>query len=179
MRAQHLGSQVRRNLDSRHRTVFRDETNFVDLNARIPGQRSFQLFRERTRLGIAVRKSANKPRELWLAEIWCEVNAGNSRSDQQLRETFFGRRCAQRHSIQQYLVPRGAQQQSRIRAFLQRRAQFFPRRLERRHRSHMSEFIQTCKLQQNVQAAYKRACRLSSISSHSCGFPLSGTLLLH
>jgi hypothetical protein len=40
LRAQHFGSQVRGNLDSRHRSVFGNEANLVDLDARIAGQRN-------------------------------------------------------------------------------------------------------------------------------------------
>jgi hypothetical protein len=43
--SQHFRSQLRRHLDSRHRSIFRNESNFVDLDARITGQRGLQLFR--------------------------------------------------------------------------------------------------------------------------------------
>jgi hypothetical protein len=171
LRAQHFRSQLRRNFYSRHRAVFRNESNFIDANARVAGHRALQLFGEGTWLGISAGKRADKSRELRLGKVWCEVNAGDTGGSKQLRETFLRRRCSQRHSIQQYLIPRSAQQHSRIAAFLQRIVQLFPRRFELRHRSHVPEFVQACEFQQNVQAANKRASGLSGISSHFCGLP--------
>jgi hypothetical protein len=171
LRAQHFRRQLRRNFYSRHRTVFRHESNFIDANARVAGHRRFQLFGKRTWLGISAREGARKSRELRLGKIWCEVNTRDTGTSQKLRETFFRRRRSQRHSVQQNLVSRGAQQESRIAAFLQRGVQLFPRGFELRHRPHVPELVQARKLQQNVQAANKRAGRLSCISSHFCGIP--------
>jgi hypothetical protein len=179
LRAQHLRSQLRRNLDPRDGSIFRHKSNLIDSYAWIARQRALQLLRKRTRLRVSAGKRAHKSRELRLRQIGCKVNACDSRGSQQYRETFFRRRCSQRHSVQQDLIAGSSQQQPRIPAFIQRRAQFFPRRFKLRHRPHVPEFIQPGKLQQNVQAANKRAGCLSCISSHFCGFPLSIALLLH
>jgi hypothetical protein len=169
--AKHFRSQLRRDFYSRHRSVFRNESNFIDTDARIAGHRGLQLFSERTWFGISARKGAYKSRELRLGKIWGEVNAGDTGRSKKLRKTFFRRCRAERHSVEQNLVPRSAQQQSRVAAFFQRGVQLFPCGFELRHRSHVSELIQACKFQQNVQAANKRASRLSGISSHFCGLP--------
>jgi len=44
LRAEHFRRQLRRNFYSRHGTVFRHKSNFIDANARVPGHRGFQLF---------------------------------------------------------------------------------------------------------------------------------------
>jgi hypothetical protein len=44
LRPQDLGSQLRRNLYSRDRSIFRYESNFIDADARVAGHRSLQLF---------------------------------------------------------------------------------------------------------------------------------------
>jgi hypothetical protein len=86
-RTQCLGRQLRRHLNSRHRTVFRHKPYLVDADAGVSGQRRLQLFRQLVRLGIPARKRAHKSRKLWLGQVFCEVNAGDSRGDQQLRKT--------------------------------------------------------------------------------------------
>jgi hypothetical protein len=87
--AESFGCQLRGHLDSRDGRIFRDIANLVDLDARFTGECGFQLFCERGGLGIATRKSAHEPRELRLCQSGREVNTGNSRADQHLRETFF------------------------------------------------------------------------------------------
>jgi len=42
--AQHFRGQLRRNFYSCHRSVFRNESNFIDADARIAGHRRLQLF---------------------------------------------------------------------------------------------------------------------------------------
>jgi hypothetical protein len=75
---QHFRSQLRGNLDSRHRPVFCHEPDFVDLDAWIARQRRLQLLGQRTRLCIPTRKGAHKTRKLGLCQIHREVNAGNA-----------------------------------------------------------------------------------------------------
>jgi len=118
LRAEHFRRQLRRNFYSRHRTVFRHKSNFIDANARVAGHRGFQLFGKRTWLGISAREGARKSRELRLGKIWCEVNTCDTGRSQKLRETFFRRGRSERHTIQQNLISRSAQQQSRIAALL-------------------------------------------------------------
>jgi hypothetical protein len=60
-RAQCLGRQLRRHLNSRHRAVFRHKPYLVDADARVTSQRRLQLFRQLAGLGIATRKRAHEP----------------------------------------------------------------------------------------------------------------------
>jgi hypothetical protein len=90
-RAQDFGRQLRCDLDSRHRAVFRNESNFVDLDGSFSGHRRLQLLRQRTGLGVSAGKRANKPGKLPLLESGRKVNAGDARRGQQLCETAFAR----------------------------------------------------------------------------------------
>jgi hypothetical protein len=92
--AQRLGGELRRDLDSRHGGILSDVANLVDLDAGFAGQRGFQLFCERRRLGIATGKGAYKARKLRLRQVRRKVNAGDSRVGQQLRKAFFTSRRA-------------------------------------------------------------------------------------
>jgi len=94
------------------------------------------------------------------------MNAGDSRSNQQLREAALARGRAQRHAIQQNLRAGRSEQHAASSAFIQRAAQFLPRGFKLRRRAHVAELIQACEFQQNIQAAYERPCRSSCISSH-------------
>jgi hypothetical protein len=84
------------------------------------------------------------------------VDAGNTGSNQQLREAALARGRTQWHAIQQDLCSRSAQQKSASAAVIQRAAQLLPRCFELRRRAHVPELIQARELQQNVQAADKR-----------------------
>jgi hypothetical protein len=64
--AESLRGKLRGHLDSRHGGIFRDIANLVDLDARFTGERGFQLFRERGRLGVAAWKTAYEAGKLWL-----------------------------------------------------------------------------------------------------------------
>jgi hypothetical protein len=150
---------LRRNFNPRHGAVFRHKPYFVDLDAGVSRQRRLQLFRKLVGLGVAARKRAHEPRELRLRQVFCEVNAGDSRRGQQLRETPLACRRSQRHSIQQDLVSGSSQQHAGCAAFHQSRVQFFPGGFELRGRAHVSELIQTCEFQQNVQTSNKRPRR--------------------
>jgi hypothetical protein len=81
-RAQYLLRKLRRNLDARHRRVFRNVADFIHLDAGISGQRGFQLFGKRRRLGVPAGKSAHKSRKLRLRESRGKMNARDSRGDQ-------------------------------------------------------------------------------------------------
>jgi hypothetical protein len=83
--------ELRSDLDSCNRRVFRDVANFINPNARLASQRIFQLFGQGRRLGIAAGKGADEPRKLRLSKTWREVNAGDSGTYQQLCETAFTR----------------------------------------------------------------------------------------
>ena len=84
------------------------------------------------------------------------MNAGNPGSGQQLREASFARRRSQWHAVQQNLRSGGAQQQAAPAAVIQRVAQLFPCSLKLLRRFGVSEFVQTRKFQQNIQAADER-----------------------
>jgi len=101
--AQRLGRQLRRHLDSGHRAVFRNKSNLVDLDARIPRHCRLQLLRQLAGFCVAAGKRAHKPRKLWLRQIFREVNAGDSRRCEQLRKTPLARGRSQRHAVQQDL----------------------------------------------------------------------------
>jgi hypothetical protein len=107
-----------------------------------------------------------------LGASWREVNAGDAGTGKQVRETFFRCAAAQRHTVQQQLRPRSAEQQTRFAAIIQRRAQLFPRGFELPCGTHVSKFVEPRKLQQDVQAANKRPRRLSSIARHAVLYDL-------
>jgi hypothetical protein len=81
-RAQHFLRELRRNLDPRHRGIFRNVANFIHLDARVSSERGFQLFGEGRRLGVSAGEGANKPRELRLRECWRKMDARDSRGSQ-------------------------------------------------------------------------------------------------
>jgi bifunctional pyridoxal-dependent enzyme with beta-cystathionase and maltose regulon repressor activities len=101
---------LRGHLDPRHGRIFSDVADLVDLDARFAGERRLQLFCERGRFGVAAWKTAYEAGKLWLRQIGREVNAGNTGTCQQLRETFFTSGCAEWHTVEQNLIPRGSQQ---------------------------------------------------------------------
>lgn len=96
------------------------------------------------------------------------MDASDTGGNQHLRETSFTCRRTKRHTIQQDLRSRSAQKHTTAAAVIQRVAQFMPRRFELCRRSHVSKFIQPCKLQQNVQAADKRPRPASLFRTHIC-----------
>jgi hypothetical protein len=147
LRAESFRSQLRGHLDPRHGRIFCDIANLVDLDARFTGKCGFQLFCERGGLGIAARKSAHEPRELWLCQSRREVDAGNSRAHEHLCETFLTGGCAEWHAIQQNLVSRSAKQEPAPAALIERASQLFPRSLKLRRCSHVAEFVEACELQ--------------------------------
>jgi hypothetical protein len=81
-RPEYLLRKLRRNLDARHRGIFRNIADFIDLDARISCERGFQLFGQRGGLGVSAGKRAHKSRELRLRERRRKMNARDSRGDQ-------------------------------------------------------------------------------------------------
>ena len=69
------------------------------------------------------------------------MNAGDSGTHQQLRKAFLRSGRAERDAIKDDLVSRGAQQQPRIAAIIERRAQFLPRRLKLCSGAHVPKFV--------------------------------------
>jgi len=147
LRAESFGSELRGHLDASHGGIFRDVTNLVDLNAGFTGERGFQLFRERGWLGVAAGKAPHEAGKLRLREIWREMNAGNSRACQQLREAFFTGGRAERHTVQQNLAPRSAEQEPAAAALIERTTELFPRSFKLRRRPHVTKFIEPRELQ--------------------------------
>ena len=95
------------------------------------------------------------------------MNAGDTRSNEQLCKATLRSRCAQWNAIEQNLVAGCTKEQARVAAFIKRKAQFLPRRFKLTHGAHMAEFVQPRKLEQDVQAAYERAGgRRSSVATH-------------
>jgi hypothetical protein len=120
--AQHLGSELRRDLDSGHRSIFRDVANFVDLDGAFTGERRFQLLGELAGLVVSAGEGAHESREVALRGIGRKMNAGDSRTSEKLRETFFSCGGTERHAVQHDLVARCSQQQSRVSTLIQGRA---------------------------------------------------------
>jgi hypothetical protein len=124
------------------------------------------LFRQRIGLCISSGKGSHKTRELRLPKIRREMNACNSGGREQLRETSFRRCGSQRHAIEQNLLARSAEQQPAFAAFFQRFVQFFPGCFKLRSCPHVTEFVQSRELQQNIQAANKLPRSRSCIGTH-------------
>jgi hypothetical protein len=103
---------------------------------------------------------------LCLRGVGREVNAGNPRRRQELRETPLSGCRTQWHSIEQDLIARSPKQQPSVPAFIERSPQFFPCSLKLRGRSHVPKFVQARKLQQNVQGANKRSSSRSGVARH-------------
>src|SRR5438270_12976618 len=95
------------------------------------------------------------------------MNTGYSRSDEQLREAALPGCGTKRYTIQQNLRARRSKQHAAAAAFIEGCAQLFPRSFELRRGAYVPELIQTRKLQQNVEAAYKCARGCSCIGSHA------------
>jgi len=142
LRTKHSRGELRGHLDSRNRTIFSHEANFVDLDTGIAGQRAFQLFGQGTRLRISAGKRSHETRKLRLGKIRGEVNAGDAGAGEQLREAFFRRCGSQRHAVQENLATGRAQEQARVAAVVERRAQLLPRSFKLRHRAHVSKLVQ-------------------------------------
>jgi hypothetical protein len=73
--------------DTGHGLIFRHKPDVIDFYAGIPGQSGFQLFGQGASFDAAGWERPHKPRELCLRGVGCEVNAGNPRRRQELRET--------------------------------------------------------------------------------------------
>jgi hypothetical protein len=144
--AESLGGELRGDLNSRDGRIFRDIPNFVDLDTRFTGERGFQLLREGGRFCVAAGKCAHEARELWLGESGGKMDAGDPGARQQLREAFFTGGGAERHAVQQNLVPRRTEQKASAGAFIKRTSEFFPRSLKLRRCPHVAKFIEACKL---------------------------------
>jgi hypothetical protein len=97
--SQHLGGQLRGDFDTRNGLIFRDKSDLVDFYGGIPGQSGLQLFGQGARLGAAGGEGPHKAGELCLSGVWSEVNAGNPRRGQELRETSLSGCRTEWHSI--------------------------------------------------------------------------------
>jgi hypothetical protein len=95
---------LRANFQSRNGTIFRHKPNFIDLDAVFSGQRGLQLLCKGAWLGVPTWERTHESRELRLCGAWREVDAGDTRTGQQLRETFFRARRAQRHAVEENLA---------------------------------------------------------------------------
>jgi hypothetical protein len=155
LRAEHLGRQLRGNLDSGYGRIFGDITNLVYLDAGFPGKRGFQLLRERGRLGISAGEGANETCQLRLRQRWSEVNAGDARGNQQLREAALSGGRSQGHAIQQNLGARSAEQYAAASAFIEGAAQLFPGGFKLRGGAHVPKLIEARELQENVETSYE------------------------
>jgi hypothetical protein len=153
LRAECFRGQLCRYFDSSDRRVFRNVTNFVDLDAGFTSEGGLQLFGKRGRLSVATGKRAHETSKLGLRKSRRKVNAGDSGAHQHLRETFFASGCAERHAVEQDLISRSAKQEAAAGALIERTSEFLPRSFKLRRRPHMSKFVEACELQQDVQAA--------------------------
>lgn len=64
-----------------------------------------------------------------------------------MRKAFFASRCAERHTIEQDLVSRSAQEEAAAAAFIERTSEFFPRSFKLRRGPHVAKFIEPRELQ--------------------------------
>src|SRR5713226_4955857 len=151
MRPESFRRELRGHFDSSNGRIFRDIADLVDLDARFSGERGLELFSERRRLGVAAGKSADEACELRLSQIGREVDAGDTRSNQQLREAAFASRGTQGHTVEQNLVSRSAKEDAAPSALLKRTAQLFPRGLELGRRASVAKLIEPREFQQNIQ----------------------------
>lgn len=69
LRTESLSGKLRGDFNSGDGRIFRNVSDFVDLDARFAGKRGFQLFRQRGWLGVAAGKCAHKSGELRLRQI--------------------------------------------------------------------------------------------------------------
>jgi hypothetical protein len=145
--AESFGRELRGDFDSRYGGILRNVANLIDLDARFTCERGFQLFGEGGGFCVAAGECAHKARELWLGESRRKVDAGNPGACQQLSEAFFTGGGAERHTIQQNLVPRRTEQQAAADTLIERTSEFFPRSLKLRRRPHVAKFIEACKLE--------------------------------
>jgi hypothetical protein len=86
------------------------------------------------------------------------MDTGDAGRNQQLREAALASRGSQGNSVQQDLSARCAQQHAAPAAFIERAAQFLPRRFKLRGSAHVPKFVQAREFQQNVQASYEGPC---------------------
>jgi hypothetical protein len=155
--AQSLGGKLRSHLDAGHGAVFRHKANLVNSNAGFARKRRLQLFGQSAGLRGACGESTHKAGKLSLVQVACKMDAGDARSDQQLRETALGGRGAEGNTIKQDLIAGGSQQQAGVSAFVEREAQFLPGGLKLTHGTHVAEFVEAGKLEQDIQAANESA----------------------
>jgi hypothetical protein len=104
MRTECFRGELRGHFDSGHGRIFRDVADFIDLNARFPGERGFELFSKRRRFGVATGKSTDETRELRLSQIGRKVDAGDAGSDKKLRKAAFACGCTEGHAVEENLV---------------------------------------------------------------------------
>ncbi len=119
MSAQNLRRKVRRHLDPGDRRIFGHIANFVDLDAGVARERRFQLLGQRRRLRVSAGKAAHKARKLRLRSGRAKVDAGDAGRGKELREGALTGGGAQRHAIQQDLIPGRPQQQAAAAALVQ------------------------------------------------------------
>src|SRR5262249_23123479 len=120
-------------------------------------------------LCIACRKSAHKTRKLRLRKISREMDAGDSRGGEKLRETALSGCGSEGNTIEKNLLAGSAEKEATFTALRGGSAQFLPRSFKLGSSPHVAEFIQPCKLQQNIQTAYKLPRSCSRITIHIWG----------
>jgi hypothetical protein len=118
LRTENFCGELRGHFHTSGGSIFRNVANFVDLDCCFPRERRFQLLRKRRWLRIASGKCADKSRELRLPKIRSEVDAGDTRCREQLREAAFCGGSAEWNTIKQNLLARSAEQQTAFAAFI-------------------------------------------------------------
>jgi hypothetical protein len=107
--AKNFRGQVRGGFYAGDRGILGNITNLIHLDAGFTRKSGFKLVRKGRRFCVAAGKSANKTGELWLRECWRKVDAGDTGSDQQLREIFFARGGPEWDTIEQNLISGSAE----------------------------------------------------------------------
>src|SRR5882672_2984504 len=166
LRSKHFRSQLRRDFCASYGRIFSDIANLVDLDAVVSSERGLQLFSKRSRLRVASGKCTHESRELLLCETRRKVNTRDAGGGKQLRETALCGGGAQRHTVQQNLLTRSAEQKTAVGALIESRTQLFPCCFKLRSGPYVTELVQTRELKQNVEAAHKLPRSCSGLATH-------------
>ena len=102
-------------------------------------------------------KGPNKPLQVFFLDARCELNAGEACCGQQLRKAAFGRSRFDGRAVEQQLRAAGAEQQPGFIGNGNRFVEFGPGRLKLFGCARMIEAVEPRVLEQNVEAADKRA----------------------
>jgi hypothetical protein len=107
--AKNFCGQVRGGFYAGDRGILGNIANLIHLDAGFTRKSGLKLVGKGRRFGVATGKSANETGELWLRERWRKVDAGDTGSDQQLREILFPGGGPEWDTIEQNLISGSAE----------------------------------------------------------------------